>query len=421
MSKGKQEKNNYAHLRGKTKQKRPTLIPTGDQQFAVRAKRPLISHKKEAKIAGEMPLKAETKLWLTNDEYAQLFDRAPVGYFILDRNGVISNVNFTGCTQLGNSKNKLIGQSLSKFLSSSEQQENFKNQSALLHKAARALHFEGEMIRVDGSKFSALIESNVVADTKNKFKHLLCTLSDITEQKVQEHLLELALLREKELNHLKSQFVTIASHEFRTPLSTIMTSAELMEKYSGPGDDEKKKKHLHKISNAVSRLKEILIDFLSVEEVEKGTVKNSPQTFDLVEFTENLIEEIRSFNGTHYVNYKHVGRFRNVFLDQKLLRTVLSNLLINAYKYSPKGGNIEVVTEQKKVGTLLIYLKDQGIGIPKADESHIFEQFFRAKNAEKIQGTGLGLHIVKKLVNIMGGGVSFQSEEQKGSTFYITF
>jgi signal transduction histidine kinase len=168
-------------------------------------------------------------------------------------------------------------------------------------------------------------------------------------------------------------------------------------------------------------MKEILIDFLSASEIEKGMIKNNPEVFNLSKYTEAVIEETKSFNGIHTIKYTHIGESQNVYLDKKILKTCLSNLIINAYKYSPKGGEIEVITELKKDGSLSFKVKDNGIGIPKKDELHIFENFFRAKNAENIQGTGIGLNITRRLVTIMGGDITFISTENKGSTFTIKF
>jgi signal transduction histidine kinase len=168
-------------------------------------------------------------------------------------------------------------------------------------------------------------------------------------------------------------------------------------------------------------MKEILIDFLSASEIEKGMIKNNPELFNLSKYTETVIEETKSFNGIHTIKYTHIGENHNVYLDKKILKTCLSNLIINAYKYSPKGGEIEVITELKKDGSISFKVKDKGIGIPKKDELHIFENFFRAKNAENIQGTGIGLNITRRLVTIMGGDITFISTENKGSTFTIKF
>jgi signal transduction histidine kinase len=169
----------------------------------------------------------------------------------------------------------------------------------------------------------------------------------------------------------------------------------------------------------VSRLGEILIDFLSANDIEKGKIKNRPELFNLVEFTYKIIEDTKSFNGTHKVQYKHIGNYENVFLDMKLLKTCITNLLINAYKYSPDGGVIDITTKHTVQEGVFFSIKDNGIGIPKKDHAHIFETFFRAKNVDNIQGTGMGLSITQQFVKIMKGQISFLSQENKGTTFTV--
>jgi PAS domain S-box-containing protein len=322
---------------------------------------------------------------------------------------------------LGVNEAQLKGKNLSNFINSKTYQDKFYLHRNLVIKKESSQQFECEFKRGDGSLFYGLIDSSVIKNEKNKFKNFLSIISDISEQKFQERLLEKALKKEKELNRMKSQFITIASHEFRTPLATILTSAELIEKYNNPEDAEKKVKHFQKIKTAVNRVKEILMDFLSVEEVEKGKIVNNPETFDLVEFITNHIEETKQFNGIHIHNYSHVGKHKTVSLDKKLLKICLTNLLINAYKYSPNGGTIETSSEQLTPGNIVIKIKDNGIGIPQEDQEHIFERFFRANNADTIQGTGLGLNITQALVKLMGGSIFFLSETNKGTTFILKF
>ena len=352
--------------------------------------------------------------------YSTFFDSAPVGYFILDKNGVIRNVNQTGCSQIGIDKMQLTGKPLSVFLSNEYCQDKFYRHRQQVLDTEKSRQVECEIKRKDGSLFIALIEISVVKENEH-FKFFLSTISDITSRKEQELKVERALIKEKELNAMKSQFISIASHEFRTPLTTILSSTNLIEIYHDSKDEDKRGKHFQKIKTSVSRLKEILKDFLSISEVEKGHIKNSPETFNVIKFVEGIIEETKSLCGTHEVSYTHIGPYQNIFLDMKLLKICLTNLITNAYKYSPKGGLIEITTEQHTQGNVIFIIKDHGIGIPDGDAPNIFETFFRAKNAENIQGTGLGLNITQKFVSIMGGTISFISKENKGTMFILKF
>ena len=227
-----------------------------------------------------------------------------------------------------------------------------------------------------------------------------------------------ALKKERELNNMKSQFVTIASHEFRTPLATILSSASLIGRYAKTEEEDKRQKHVLRIKSAVTNLTEILNDFLSIGKLEEGRVKSIPVSVELQEFSEGLIEEIKGLcKEDQHIRFRYTG-IQEVWLDKQLLRNVLFNLLSNAIKYSDAGKSIyfNIESDEKLVA---IEIRDEGIGIPGADQDHIFERFFRAHNAGNAQGTGLGLNIVQNYIDLMGGKVSFTSEVGVGSTFSI--
>ncbi len=421
MGKSKSTKSNFLELRSRAEKKLKSEKNKSKKAAALGMEHELNVYKIELEMQNEELLSANSKLLFSVNEYAELFDYAPVSYFILNKEGVITTVNYKGAIQFGVDKNKLIGRPLSVFISKKASQDNYYRYRNLIIENGKSHPMECEFKRPDGSLFFALMETTLVKDEKNNFKHFLTIISDITEQKDLEYKLEHSLVKEKELNEMKSKFVTIASHEFRTPLSAILTSAELIEKYKGGEKNEKTEKHFRRIKTSVSRLREILMDFLSADEIESKKAQNKPETFNLVMFVEDLIEEIKIFNGIHAVNYNYNRQTQNVHLDKKLLKTCLTNLIINAYKYSPNGGAIEIITEQKKPHIVSIMIKDHGIGIPEKDQHQIFNSFFRAANAENIQGTGLGLNITKKLVTIMGGNISFISKENEGTTFFLKF
>lgn len=417
MSKTDPKKNNFLKLRKAAEEKlnkNKSDLKTGkDLELGL--------YKIELELQNEELLRTQQNLLSSINEYTELFEYAPIGYFILDVNGVILKINETGSKQLGISKTKILKKYFSTLIKHKSCQDRFYLHKNLAIESGKKQQMECKLIRHNGTAFYGLVESIKVKDEHNKFKFLLCTIVDISTQKKQEELLGNSLKKEIKLNELKSQFISIASHEFRTPLSTILTSAELIERYTKKEDEEKKQKHYTKIKTSVNRIKEILIDFLSADQIQKGNKKNNPKIFNLVDFMESAIDETKSFNELHSVKYTHTGEKQNVFLDETLLKTCVSNIIINAYKYSPKGGNINIKTEQKKSGSIVIEITDEGIGIPASNESNIFEQFFRGKNASNIPGTGLGLSITKKLINLMGGEISFKSKENIGTTFTIRF
>lgn len=227
-----------------------------------------------------------------------------------------------------------------------------------------------------------------------------------------------ALDKERELNELKSRFVSMASHEFRTPLTTMMSSLSLAHKYSEQNDKVGQSKHMNKIKNSINALTDILNDFLSVSKLEEGKVENCAEKMDLKQFLSEIIAEMQMLISTgQKITLDYKGN-ETVFLDKKILKNILFNLISNAIKFSPNGGLIEVSAVIKD-SVITLSVSDQGIGISEEDQKHLFERFFRANNATHIQGTGLGLNIVAKYVELMRGTIEFTSTENKGTTFTI--
>lgn len=231
----------------------------------------------------------------------------------------------------------------------------------------------------------------------------------------------ISLEKEKELGQLKSRFVSMASHEFRTPLSSVQLSAVLIEKYALQFDNANITKHINKIKNSVNNLTGILNDFLSLEKLEAGKVEAQNSTFDIVKFSEEITEEMQLVaKQNQNIIYQHTGTQSIVSLDQNLLKNCIINLINNAIKYSGEDTFIEFNSEITKK-TLTITVKDNGIGIPESDQKHLFEAFFRAHNTGNIPGTGLGLNIVTRYVALMNGKIKFESRVNQGTLFILSF
>ncbi|MGY4384828.1 two-component system CheB/CheR fusion protein [Pedobacter sp. UYP24] len=230
-----------------------------------------------------------------------------------------------------------------------------------------------------------------------------------------------SLIKEKELGLMKSRFVSMASHEFRTPLSTIQLSASLIDKYAMPYNNTKIENHINKIKSSVADLTAILNDFLSLDRLEGGKIEQVMTQFDIIKFCENITEEMQlTAKLNQNIIYYHKGSSHKIKLDQSFLKNCLMNLISNAIKYSAEESQIEFNSTIKgKLLTLVV--KDNGIGIPEEDQKHLFEAFFRAHNTGNIQGTGLGLNIVTRYTSLMGGEIKFESKINKGSTFTLTF
>ncbi len=247
---------------------------------------------------------------------------------------------------------------------------------------------------------------------------VMAILRDITERKRAEADVRKALEKEKELNEMKSRFVTMTSHEFRTPLATILSSSELLEHYSHKWSEEKKAHHLHQIQTAVKHMTLMLDDVLLISKSEAGKLGFAPITMNLQQFFAEIVEELQVTTDEHNICLQVHNSCDQAESDPKLLRQILNNLLFNAIKYSPKGGNIYLDLSCNETD-YCFSVRDEGIGIPEIDQAQIFSSFHRASNVGNISGTGLGLSIVKKAVDLHQGHIDFQSTAGVGTTFTI--
>lgn len=257
------------------------------------------------------------------------------------------------------------------------------------------------------------------ADLENKVEERTQILKEALQEleKSQQNLSE-ALSKEKELGEIKSRFVSMASHEFRTPLSTVLSSASLIGKYTSSDDQDKRDKHIKRIKDSVKHLNDLLEDFLSLGKLEEGKVHIQTESLELKEFLEEVIEEIKAIaKPGQKIELNCTGplSFRT---DKKLLKNILINLLSNAVKFSPEN-SITKVKSIHQQEDLVLSVQDKGIGIPEEDMQHIFSSFFRGRNVVNIQGTGLGLHIVKRYVDLLNGEINIESEPGNGTTITL--
>jgi PAS domain S-box-containing protein len=227
-----------------------------------------------------------------------------------------------------------------------------------------------------------------------------------------------ALNKEKELNEIKSRFVSMASHEFRTPLSTILSSASLLSKYQLYEEQASREKHIRRIKDSVKHLNDMLEDFLNLGKIEEGRVFTQVVEFDVKEFLQDVFDEMKiSLKIGQQLKLSFEGE--NFFAtDKRLLKNILINLLSNAIKFSEIHKTIEISVDNS-ITYMILQIKDQGIGIAKEDMPHLFSTFYRGKNAVNIQGTGLGLHIVKRYVDMLEGSITLSTELNEGTTFNV--
>jgi PAS domain S-box-containing protein len=273
---------------------------------------------------------------------------------------------------------------------------------------------------VEMDKQAYTVNSVPIQDGGNEVSEIMVVIKNITKRKQVEKELLKSIEKEKELAQMKTQFVTMASHEFRTPLTTILSSAFLLENYSGEELENKKSTYINRIKNSVNNLTQLLNDFILLGKLEEGKVKVSYSPINIRQFLEELVPEIELVRKEDQrVRCEYSGERGEIMLDKQLLRGILLNLIGNAIKYSPADSliNIDVVITSH---TLTIKVTDRGIGIPLEAQPHIFKRFYRAENATNINGTGLGLNIARKHAKLMKGKIEFKSDLNEGTTFTVT-
>jgi PAS domain S-box-containing protein len=328
-------------------------------------------------------------------------------------------VNDAFAAMLGYDKSELVGQSSLMHFDDRESWEAFGAEAYPALASGRTFVTERLMKRKDGTRFWCEVTGNAV-DPADLSRGAIWINVDVTERRRAEEEILRALEKERELNELKSRFVAMTSHEFRTPLATILSSAELLEHYGARLPAGEKEELYLSIRAAVDRMTKMLDNVLIIGKAEAEMLEFKPAPSDLAAFCENLAEEMRLAAGHgHTLDYSYEGGHGAVSVDEKLLRHVLANLISNAFKYSPQGGLVDF---RVRVGgsEAAFEVADRGIGIPPEDQPRLFETFHRARNVGNISGTGLGLAIVKKSLDLHGGSIRFESEPGRGTCFRVT-
>jgi PAS domain S-box-containing protein len=338
------------------------------------------------------------------------------------------NVNFGACENLGYALEELLQMTPLDVKPNFTEKEFRDKISVLTKKNVDKIEFETLHKRKDGSTYP--IDVHLQRSKLGDRYVFVAILLDITfikdyteklEKTVEERTkeLQLALDAEKNLNELKTRFLSLVSHEFKTPLSGILTSSMLLSKYKSAEEQEKRDKHINTISSKVHYLNNILNDFLSVEKLEKGKIQYHPTSFKLSKIVNEVVYNANMLlKEGQKIKYPEDINSISLHQDEKTIELALFNLVHNAIKYSPENSTVEIEIEQDDEKTIF-NVKDQGIGIPLQDQKNIFRRYFRAKNAELTQGTGIGLNIVKSHLENLNGKIYFESTEHKGSLFTI--
>lgn len=392
-----------------------------------------------------------------NKQVESLFTNATEGIILTNQKGEIELINPFAERMFGYGKDELIGKKIEVLIPRNLHKKHERHREGFHGHPVNRPMGEGRdlyALRKDGEVFPVEIslshyklgrESYATAFIiditvrKRQYDDLqianqeISTLNIALEQKVKDRTIALhetlsqlekskeelsrALEKEKEVSDLKSRFVSTVSHEFRTPLSTILTSASLIRSYKV--DEEKRERHINRIEESVTNMNAMLEDLLSLGKLEEGLIEVRPDGFNLqtaiADLTAEMMETSRKRNP---IVYKHEeGSY--IYTDKRLVKNILINLISNAIKFSPEGADILVLSEVIN-GVAKISVQDTGIGISDEDQKHLFERFFRAQNAINIKGTGLGLHIVTKYLELLQGSIAIESKLEQGTTFTIT-
>ncbi|NNE29645.1 MAG: PAS domain-containing sensor histidine kinase [Saprospiraceae bacterium] len=415
----------------------------------------------------------EKELIKTRDQFQGVFTEAVDALVIINSRGVIQNVNPATEKLFGYSGEEMISRNVSMLMPNPHKENHDQYISNYLTSGVAQIIGIGrevpgkkkdgslfpmrlgvsEVLTEEGSLFTGIIQdltqqkkaetkilqlnqaleekvrsrTSELSKTVNKLLFSNKKLENVIQQreKINQALIEsekdlkLALSNEKELGNLKSRFVSMASHEFRTPLSSILSSSELIGMVLEKDQPEKAKKYLDRIEESVNALSGILNDFLSLSRLEEGATEINIEEFLLQDLCQEIIKEFEPLlkDGQKLALEHHVDEV-TMLSDKRMLKNILTNLLSNASKYSPKNQPIKCRISNVK-GEVCIDITDHGMGIPEEDIPYLFSRFFRASNATNIQGTGLGLHIIKRYLSLLGGRIRLRSELEKGSTFTV--
>ncbi len=356
-------------------------------------------------------LLTENALQVSEERYKTLIEQASDGVIVADLAANIKDVNTQGCEMLEYKKDKLKEMN---FLSFVSQQDQTKIQNALRLIQKKLLIVEEiELKKRDGTSVFVEIYANLLSDGR-----IHAILRNISKRVLTEQKLKFALEKEKELNQLKSRFISTVSHEFRTPLAGISSSSELLQRYDDKWNITRKKMYFQQIKEAVRHMTLMLDEVSFIGKDESGRILFNPSVFNFEEFLLQLINEISSFysfkNKINFINKSNLGK---VVMDKTLVRHIITNVLSNAVKYG-KEKDVDLIID-KKDQKAHIFIKDYGIGIPKEDLKHIFEPFHRSENVQEIQGSGLGMSIVKRCIDAHNAEIDIKSDINKGTLVSI--
>jgi PAS domain S-box-containing protein len=402
---------------------------------------------------------------LDKTHLTSLFENATEGFVLTDSKGTILMVNPSAGRMFGYSKEELVGQKIEVLVPSQYRKGHVKQRDGFYHNPTNRVMGHGRDLHgtkkdgadfpvevslstyeLDGERYVTAfivdithrkeIEKNMVLQQQQleKVSNDIRKLNAELEAKVEERTIILkealqrleesqselseALDKERQLNEIKSRFVSMASHEFRTPLSSILSSASLLSKYTTTEQQLNREKHINRIKESVKHLNDLLEDFLSLGKLDEGRIGAQFHELNLSDAVRETVEEVRGLvKEGQEIRYEHQGDGA-VYSDKKLLKNILINVISNALKFSDPHSMVDVNSSIEDTWAK-ISVTDHGCGIPEEDQKHLFTSFFRGKNVLNIQGTGLGLHIVKRYADLIGGKIDLNSKLGEGTTVTV--
>lgn len=349
-----------------------------------------------------------------------LIDTIPNPVFVKNSEGKFTDVNKAFIEMFGRSFNEIIGRD-TYFLENRENEiTKVENYNKKLLESFGKIVYETSIRNKHDEKIPIMVYKASFGPEGGKPEGIAALLVDISASKKTQEQMQKALEQQKELNEMKTNFISLASHELRTPLTAIYSSTELIEKYGRKWNEEKFLEHISRIKFSVDNLTDLMEDLLTLSRVDTGKIVFSPHSFNLRTFVTNNVKSLEPLKTNSHNLVVNINLKNDYYiLDERLLKYIIQNLLSNSLKYSPGGGEVklEVFEDNDKIN---IIVKDQGMGISPEDMKNLYEPFHRGKNSALISGTGLGLSIVKEAVALHKGEINVASEINKGTRFEIS-
>jgi len=371
--------------------------------------------------AAELERRVELRtaeLYQAKEHLETIFNSSTDAIVVVGRDGLIEQKNPAFTSLFGYQPSEALGRPIVALAGVGSVEGLTGALRAVVDEAApRQIELVAE--RKDGTRFDADLVLSPIVGPGQQTVQVICNARDITQRKQIESGLRQMVEKERELGELRSRFVSMASHDFRTPLAVILSSASMLKLYNDKMAAEARLKHLDRIQIGVKQMTDLLDDVLTFAQGEEGRLDFAPLPVDLESLCRQLLEETQIASGeTHEFVFSSAGSCADALVDKKLLRQIVTNLLSNAAKYSPDGSQVQFDLTCEG-GRAVLRVQDHGLGIPEQDQARLFEPFHRAGNVTAVRGTGLGLAIVKKAVDLHGGSITFESQVGVGTTFTV--